>query len=205
MTIPPFVVDVAAGTLSGALVTYLPLRRKRTASAGNAVSVTGSDNATVVDQSSSHHWDVIQNTTTTIATAPHRPTQSNTDDTFVLVGIAGLVAVVAFLFAWPAALGFLLGSCVVTAFIYIHATSSTALRTSGLRGASMAHSALCLGVTAATCGFAFFSSVDGHGLVHLERELSTRYPGYSTSIPIRWDVLTHHISRSSRSSAGRAR
>lgn len=195
MTIPAFVVDVAAGTLSGALVTYLPLRREKTLSTGNAVNVTGTDNTTVVDQSSSHYWDITHHTTTTTVTAtPSRSAQSGSDDALVLVGLAGLIAVVAFLFAWPAALGFLLGSCVVTTVVYTRATSSSVLRPAGLSSASIAHSAICLAVTTATCAFAFFSSSDGQGLVNLERELSARFPHYSSSIPTRWDVLTHHTS-----------
>lgn len=196
MQLPPFVIDVAAGTLSGAIVTYLPLRNRRRDPANtSAVKVNGIGNRTHVDQSRHQAISLTQNTTAiTVAPAQSRSAQSDSNEALILVGLAGLAAVLGFLFIWPVALGFLLGSCLIIAVAYVRATSGELFRSTGRRTPALVHSVLALTLTAATCGFAFFASADGHGLVNLERELSARFPGYSTSIPTRWNVLTHHAS-----------
>lgn len=192
MTISAFAGTVAAGTISGAIVAYLPVLHPRDRPNGATVTVSGHHNRAVVDQSHHDHRVLVDNRTSNQIVTTHRPKSSETDLQFILVGIGLFLGLLTFLFLWQFALGAILGASLVAGVVYIRLAKRPDLVDQIDHRAVIAQVAVSWLATIAAVAFTFLTADGGRGLPGLESRIDRRFPGYSHSVSVRWNVVTHH-------------
>jgi hypothetical protein len=165
MEVPKFVIDVAAGTISGTIVTCIPLLLRRTTRqpAAPVVDIDGDNNHVHVDQSQHEHRQSVRHTTITVATPPPqaRPdpalrSQFSGDDVAVVV-IGAIVVFILLLFAWPFVLGLALGSSVVISWSCIRTLTRPTFTLTDLRIPAIVQSIATVIATIASSTFTLFA------------------------------------------------
>lgn len=202
MEVPKLVMDVAAGTISGTIVTCVPLlwRRSTRQPTNPVVDVDGDNNHVHLDQSQHDHRQTVRHTTINVAApaTPVRPDaaprQQTVGDDAAFIVLIALGVLIVLLFAWPFVLGIALGASVVISCAYIRAVTRPTFALTNQRTPAIIQSILTVIATIASSAFTLFGTPSGLGILEVERTLAARFPGYSSTLSTRWDTLTNHLT-----------